>query len=87
MLGAMLGQHEEELAATRYAVERLSTQVTELTSQLQNLCPAQSAMPQLRSLTEPRFNNPPCYSGQPTECLAFLTQCEVFFSPPTHNLC
>lgn len=37
--GTMLGQHEEELGAARYAMESLSTQVTELTNQLQNLRP------------------------------------------------
>ncbi len=31
-------------------------------------------------LHEPRINNPPCYAGEPTECRAFLTQCEVVFS-------
>ncbi len=30
--------------------------------------------------SEPRINNHPCYAGEPTECRAFLTQCEVVFS-------
>ncbi len=78
--GVMLGRHEEELAAARYAVESLSAQVTELTGLLQNLHPVQAAWQQPYHLPEPRINNPPCYSGQPTECRAFLTQCEVIFS-------
>ncbi len=76
--GVMLGRHEVELAAIRYAVESLSTQVTELTGRLQNLRPAQSAMHQPCSLPEPRINNPHSYSGHPTEC---------DFFPPTRNLC
>ncbi len=47
--GAMLGRHEEELAAARYALESLSAQVMDLTGQIQNLRPDQSAMPQSRS--------------------------------------
>ncbi len=77
--GVMLGRHEVELVAVKHAVEILSAQVTELTGQLQSLRPAQS-FPQPCYLPEPRINNPPCYSGQPTECQAFLTQCEVIFS-------
>ncbi len=84
--GVMLGRHEVELVAVKHAVEILSAQVTELTGQLQSLHSAQS-FPQPRYLPEPRINNPPCYSGQPTECRAFLTQCEVIFFPPTHDLC
>ncbi|KAL0149344.1 hypothetical protein M9458_055382, partial [Cirrhinus mrigala] len=77
--GAMLGRHQEELSAARYAVEGLSTQVTELTNQLQSLRSEPTVIPS-RFHSEPRINNPPCYSGQPTQCRAFLTQCEVFFS-------
>ncbi len=78
--GVMLGRHEVELAAVRHAVEILIAQVTELIGQLQDLHSAQSALQQPRNFPEPRINNPPCYSGQPTECRAFLTQCEVIFS-------
>lgn len=78
--GSMMGTHEEELAATRYTVESMSAQVTELTGKLRSLQPAQSAGPLPCNSPEPCINNPPCYSGQPTECRAFLTQCEVVFS-------
>ncbi|KAI2656613.1 Transposon Tf2-9 polyprotein [Labeo rohita] len=77
--GAMLGRHQEELSTARYAVEGLSAQVTELTNQLQSLRSEPTVIPS-RFHSEPRINNPPCYSGQPTQCRAFLTQCEVFFS-------
>ncbi|KAI2646997.1 Transposon Ty3-I Gag-Pol polyprotein [Labeo rohita] len=77
--GAMLGRHQEELSAARYAVEGLSAQVTELTNQLQSLRSEPTVIPS-RFYSEPRINNPPCYSGQPTQCRAFLTQCEVVFS-------
>ncbi|KAI2657893.1 Transposon Tf2-6 polyprotein [Labeo rohita] len=76
--GAMLGRHQEELSAARYAVEGLSAQVTELTNQLQSLRSEPTVIPPLFH-SEPRINNPPCYSGQPTQCRAFLTQCEVVF--------
>ncbi|KAI2649346.1 Transposon Tf2-9 polyprotein [Labeo rohita] len=77
--GAMLGRHQEEFSAARYAVEGLSAQVTELTNQLQSLHSEPTVKPS-RFHSEPRINNPPCYSGQPTQCRAFLTQCEVVFS-------
>ncbi|RXN14926.1 Pol poly [Labeo rohita] len=77
--GAMLGRHQEELSAARYAVEGLSAQVTELTNQLQSLRAEPTVRPS-RFHSEPRINNPPCYSGQPTKCRAFLTQCKVVFS-------
>ncbi|RXN14598.1 Pol poly [Labeo rohita] len=78
--GAMLGRHEEDLTATRYAVESLSAQVTELTNQLHNRHPELPVMPQTRNFPDPRINNPSCFSGQPTECRAFLMQCKVVFS-------
>ncbi len=76
--GAMLGKHEEELCASRHAVESLTAQVSDLSAQL-HLCHESSSQNRLHS-SEPRINNPPCYAGEPTECRAFLTQCEVFFS-------
>lgn len=78
--GVMLGRHEEELATAGYTLECLSAQVMDLTNLLQNLRHEQLAVPQPLNSPEPRINNSPCYSGQPTECRAFLTQCEVFFS-------
>ncbi|KAI2664272.1 Transposon Tf2-9 polyprotein [Labeo rohita] len=57
----------------------VSPPVTELTNQLQSLRSEPTVIPP-RFHSEPRINNPPCYSGQPTQCRAFLTQCEVVFS-------
>ncbi|RXN11673.1 arachidonate 5-lipoxygenase-like protein [Labeo rohita] len=59
--GAVLGRHEEEIFATRHAVESLAAQITDLTNQLRHL---QSQSPSLepRTTSEPRINNPPCYS-------------------------
>ncbi|MGL5357385.1 MAG: hypothetical protein ACRDAQ_12750, partial [Cetobacterium sp.] len=78
--GAMLGRHDEELSAARHAVESLAAQVNDLSAHLllrhQEPPAVQSGPP----LPEPRVNNPPCYTGEPTECRAFLTQCEVAFS-------
>ncbi len=84
--GVMLDRHEVELVAVKHAVEILSPQVTELTGQLQSLRSAQSS-PQPRYLPEPRINNPPCYSGQPTECRAFFDTEWGDFFPPTHDFC
>lgn len=77
--GAMLGCHDEKLSATRLAVDSLSAQVTELTNQLHRFChggPSNAEQP----MSEPRVNNPPRYTSQPSECRSFLTQCEVVFS-------
>ncbi len=80
MQGVMLGRHEEELSAARLAVEGLTAQVTDLSSRLLMLYQDPSADHRRYPLHEPRINNPPCYAGEPTECRAFLTQCEVVFS-------
>ncbi len=80
MQGVMLGRHEEELSAARLAVEDLTAQVTDLSSRLLMLYQDPLADPPRYPLHEPRINNPPCYAGEPTECRAFLTQCEVVFS-------
>ncbi len=77
--GVMLGRHEEELSVSRHAVESLTAQVSDLSAQLLHLRHESSSQNRLHS-SEPRINNPPCYVGEPTECRAFLTQCEVVFS-------
>lgn len=77
---ALLGRHEEELSATRHAMENLAAQVTDLNSRVHYLHREQPRSPTAHYPVEPRVNNPPCYSGEPTECRAFLTQCEVVFS-------
>lgn len=77
--GALLGRHTDELAAAKHAVDSLVAQVSDLTGQLHHLHQDQSPSGS-RHTSEPRINNPPCYSGEPTECRAFLTQCEVVFS-------
>lgn len=78
--GAMLGKHEQELAAAHQAVKSLSAQVADLSARLLHLH-QESAMSHNRQLpSEPRVNNPSCYAGEPTECRAFLIQCEVVFS-------
>ncbi|XDV24625.1 hypothetical protein PO909_028745 [Leuciscus waleckii] len=76
----MLGRHEEELSAARNAVESLAAQVNDLSVRLLHAHQESPVVPSHSSLPEPRVNNPPCYAGEPTECRAFLTQCEVAFS-------
>ncbi|KAG1933640.1 retrotransposable element [Pimephales promelas] len=80
--GAMLGRHEDELAATHHAMDSLATRVTDIVQQLQHLRTDPSSS-RGRDTPEPRVNIPPCYSGEPKECRAFLTQCEVVFSLQT----
>ncbi len=80
MQGVMLGRHEEELSAARLAVEGLTAQVTDLSSRLLMLYQDPSADPAVIHSMSRALTNPPCYAGEPTECRAFLTQCEVVFS-------
>lgn len=77
--GAMLGRHEDELAATRNAMDSLAARMTEISQRL-HLIHVESSSPRGPTVPEPRVNNPPCYSGEPKECRSFLTQCEVVFS-------
>lgn len=77
--GAMLGRHVNELAAAKHAVDSLVAHLSDLTSQLHHLRQDQSSSGS-RHTSEPRINNPPCYSGEPTECRAFLGRWEVVFS-------
>lgn len=85
--GVMLGKHEEELSAARQAVETLAAQVTDLARQLHQCSLNPPALSGSVHSTEPRINNPPCYSGEPTQCRSFLIQCEVVFSlqPSTYS--
>ncbi|KAG1930238.1 retrotransposable element [Pimephales promelas] len=80
--GAMLGRHEDELAATHHAVDSLATRVTDIVQQLHHLRTEPTSSRGHES-PEPRVNIPPCYSGEPKECRSFLTQCEVVFSLQT----
>ena len=85
--GAMLGRHEQELSAARHAVETLAGQVSDLSGQFRSLRLVPPATSWSSESPEPRVNNPPCYSGQPTECRSFLTQCDIVFSlqPNTYS--
>uniref|UniRef100_A0A8K9WTB0 Gypsy retrotransposon integrase-like protein 1 n=1 Tax=Oncorhynchus mykiss TaxID=8022 RepID=A0A8K9WTB0_ONCMY len=85
--GAMLGRHEQEVSAARHAVETLATQVSNLTEQVHHLRLDPPATSRAFESPEPRINNPPCFSGEPTECRSFLTQCDIVFSlqPNTYS--
>jgi hypothetical protein len=85
--GSLLGRHEEELTTTRRVVESLAEQMSELSTQFHRLRHEASVPSRSPDSPEPRINNPPCYSGEPTQCRAFLTQCEVIFSlqPSTYS--
>ena len=69
--GVMLGRHEEELSASRNAVESLAAQINDLSARLLHAHQESPVVPSHPSLPEPRVNNPPCYAGEPTECRAF----------------
>lgn len=78
--GTMLGRHEEELAVAHQAVKSLAAQVADLSARVLHLHQESSMSHDRHLLPEPRINNPSCYAGEPTECRAFLIQCEVVFS-------
>ena len=78
--GALLGKHEEDLSTARRAVDSLTAQLSDLTQQFHHYRHETTASAGQRDSSEPRINNPPCYSGEPLQCRAFLTQCEVVFS-------
>ncbi|CAM4349732.1 unnamed protein product [Leuciscus chuanchicus] len=76
----MLGRHDEELTATRRVVKTLAAQLTDLSTQVQLIRREPPPPSRTPDTPEPCVNNPPCYSGEPTQCRSFFTQCEVVFS-------
>lgn len=88
--GALLGQHQAELVAAHQTINSLVSQVTELSKTIRQMqidhapvTPVIERPPVIERLPvtpEPRINNPPIYSGEPTMCRAFMIQCEVIFS-------
>lgn len=84
--GAMLGKHEEELSAARHAVETLVAQMTDLVKQFHQFRLDPPASPRTIDSTEPWINNPPCYSGKPTECRSFFDPMRGCVLSPAFNL-
>lgn len=82
--GALLGQHQGELVAAHQTMDSLVSQVTELTETIRRMQtdrnPVAPVIERPLVTPEPRINNPPIYSGEPTMCRAFMIQCEVIFS-------
>lgn len=82
--GVLLGQHQGKLAAAHHAMDTLASQVSELTETIRRMETERNLLSTATgrsSVTpEPRINNPPNYSGEPTECRSFIIQCEVIFS-------
>lgn len=82
--GALLGQHQGELVAAHQTMDSLVSQVTELTETISRMQtdrnPVAPVIERPLVTPEPRINNPPIYSGEPTMCRAFMIQCEVIFS-------
>lgn len=75
----MLGKHEQEISTARQAVDSLANQMADLTHRVHQIRHEPSTS-DIREVSEPHVNNPPVYSGEPTQCRSFLTQCEVVFS-------
>ncbi len=88
--GILLGRQQDEIQASHQALARLSQQLTVITQRLDQIqvgpsvdpavaAPAfEETSPQHRS--EPRLNPPAPYSGEPTSCRSFLSQCSLTFS-------
>ncbi len=88
--GILLGRQQDEIQASHQALTRLSQQLTVITQRLDQIqvgpsvdpavaAPAvEETSPQRRS--EPRLNPPAPYSGEPTSCRSFLSQCSLTFS-------
>ncbi len=88
--GILLGRQQEEIQASHQALNSLSQQLTAISQRLDQLQidpsmdPAaaapdlEEAAPPRRS--EPRLNPPAPYSGEPTSCRSFLSQCSLTFS-------
>ncbi len=76
------------MLATGRAVQALVVQVSELTTQIQQLRMPTAPLPPpvplalLNSATqrEPRLPAPEAYNGEPNLCRAFLVKCSMFFS-------
>ncbi|KAG1956955.1 retrotransposable element [Pimephales promelas] len=83
-----MNSQEKEIGDTGRAVQALVTQVSELTQQIQRLrvpaAPPTPAVPLAPSgspsQSEPRLPVPEAYSGEPSYCRAFLTQCSMHFA-------
>ncbi|KAL1276812.1 hypothetical protein QQF64_036435 [Cirrhinus molitorella] len=85
-------RQEEQMVATGHAVQALVLQVSELTTQLQQLkvgtaltpsSPTPSPSPpvdQAVRSAEPRLPPPAFYSGEPQLCRSFLAKCSLYFS-------
>ncbi len=89
-----LDRQEEQMLATGRAVQALVAQVSELTTQIQQLRMPTAPLPPpvppalLHSTTqrEPRLPAPEAYNGEPDLCRAFLVKCSMFFSLQTADV-
>lgn len=86
--GILLGQHASQLTTTSQEVEFLTSQLADLSVQLQELrretsanrIDATTSFSSPRQEQEPNANNPPPYDGNPNSCRAFLAQCSLVFA-------
>lgn len=80
-------RQEDQMMATGRAVQALVTQVSELTTQLQQLRNETGSIQyppapvdQIARSAEPRLPPPAFYSGEPQLCRSFLAKCSLYIS-------
>ncbi len=88
--GILLGRQQDEIQASHQALTRLSQQLTVITQRLDQIQIDPSVVPAVAApafeetspprRSEPRLNPPAPYSGEPTSCRSFLSQCSLTFS-------
>ncbi len=88
--GILLGRQQEEIQASHQALTSLSQQLTAISQRLDQIQIGPSMDPAAATLdveeaspprrSEPRLNPPAPYSGEPTSCRSFLSQCSLTFS-------
>lgn len=78
--GALIGHHASQLSTTSQEVDSLTTQMANLSGQVQAIQQEIRAPFLTHSNPEPHANNPPPYDGDPNSCQAFLSQCSLVFA-------
>ncbi len=88
--GILLRRQQEQIQASHQALTSLSQQLTAITQRLDQIQIGPSMDPAVAATdleetspprrSEPHLNPPAPYSGEPTSCRSFLSQCSLTFS-------